>query len=130
MYKHYIIFSINQTLPQMESKSVISKISRYTETSLEMHPDDIKSVICSICNTEMTHKFVPKRQVRGICAAMSGIGWDRHEYTCQHSMSEWHIKAEQLTLESQKTASTFIRNILQKEIDEIMMANIPNKLVK
>jgi len=81
-------------------------------------PGKYKSIKCRVCGTECS---VRRNTVgsRSFVSALEGRKSSFDKFICPHSEKSWHQKMEGIYLEKEKTSSDRLKNMLQREIEEL-----------
>ena len=84
-----------------------------------LSPAEIKDVNCKICHTGCkVWRNIKGRKIKYI----SGTGLDKthDEFYCPKSDKAWHKKGVKLFVESQRTESKRISELIRKDLDDIL----------
>ena len=82
-------------------------------------PGEIGNVSCKICHTRChVQRNIEGRRIKYI----SGTGLDKthDKFYCPKSDNAWHKKGVKLYVESQRTESKRISELIKKDIDDIL----------
>jgi len=79
---------------------------------------------CGVCGTEC----VIERNVDGPTSwagAMTGHTWFHDVFKCPHYDTRWHSTAYRLAKEMMATASKRLRALIEADLDELLLENLP-----
>ena len=82
--------------------------------------DTVESVVCDTCNTKCT-VIRNYNGYRGFAAAMGKTRSRFDLFTCPHRSEEWHKDAFQLISEYNQTKSQRLKNLIKKDINDVIL---------
>ena len=85
-------------------------------------PGEIRDVNCKICHTRChVQRNIEGRRIKYV----SGTGLDKthDKFYCPKSDNAWHKKGVKLYVESDRTESKRISELIKKDIDDILNSN-------
>ncbi len=85
-------------------------------------PDTEDELCCRVCGTkcEVTRNVYGPT---GFAAATGGLAKLHDSFHCPHGNAEWHEQALNLIMQSEKTASKRLRDLIHVDLQELLAAN-------